>query len=137
MFKIVIKNQNNCKYCDVRGYTDYRKFWKTVKRAPSNKTRRDEKIVLVENEEILSNNIDIAKTLHNFFSNVIKFLCNPQIDYESLVDEIADPSILTIWEKCLSNKYFTFLHTNDEKSSKRLINLMPARIIKKMIFPPK
>ena len=63
---------------------------------PSNKTRRDEKIVLVENEEILSNNIDIAKTLHNFFSNVIKFLCNPQIDYESFVDEIADPSILTI-----------------------------------------
>ena len=96
LFKIVIKNQHYCKYSDVRGNTDYRKFWKTVKRVPSNKTRTDEKTVLAENEEILSNNIDIAKTLNNFFSNVIKFLCYPQIDCESFVDEIADPSILTI-----------------------------------------
>ena len=55
---------------------DNRKFWKVVKPLLSNKVVSNEKITLLEGEEIIKT--DQAKVLNNFFSNIDKNLEIPR-----------------------------------------------------------
>ena len=50
------------------------KFWKTVKPLLSDQIKSNEKITLVEVEEIFNQDIKLAKELNSFFSSVIKNL---------------------------------------------------------------
>ena len=61
---------------------DNRKFQKTVKPILSNKFVNNEKITLVDNGKIITNDKEIAKVL-NFFSNIIKTLNIPKRDHIS------------------------------------------------------
>ena len=49
---------------------DNQRFWKTVKPTLSNKFVNNEKITLVYNEKIITNDKEIAKVLNDFFSNI-------------------------------------------------------------------
>ena len=50
---------------------DNRKFWKVLKPSLSNKIFSNEKITLVEEEEIIKSDQANEKVLNNFFSNII------------------------------------------------------------------
>ena len=65
-------NLNEKKVCDNR------KFWKVVKPLLSNKVVSNEKITLVEGEEIIKTDQANGKVLNNFFSNIAKNLEIPQ-----------------------------------------------------------
>ena len=58
--------------------TDKRKFCYTVKPFFSNKTKSREKIILVNNERITSDEVEVANTLYDFISNIIKNLKLPE-----------------------------------------------------------
>ena len=49
---------------------DNQRFWKTVKPTLSNKFVNNEKITLVYNAKIITNDKEIAKVLNYFFSNI-------------------------------------------------------------------
>ena len=51
-----------------------KKFWKSVKPPFCDKTITKEIINLTENEEILSSDINIAKSFNDYFSNVVQNL---------------------------------------------------------------
>ena len=55
---------------DSKKVTDNRTFWRTVKPFLSNKYIENEKLILVEKEEIVTNDSSVAKVLNNFFSNI-------------------------------------------------------------------
>ena len=55
-----------------------RKFWETLKPMLSNKFLNSEKITLVDNDKIITNDKKIVKVLNDFFSNIIKTLNIPQ-----------------------------------------------------------
>ena len=57
--------------------TDNRKFWYTVKPFLSDKIQSRKNIILVNNERITSDEVEVANTLNNFFSNIIKNLKLP------------------------------------------------------------
>ena len=59
---------------DTKSITDNRKFWKTVKPLFSDKHITNNKITLLEGEEIISDNFEIAETLNAFFTNVVENL---------------------------------------------------------------
>ena len=61
-----------------KNITDNRKFWQIVKPFLSEKIKSREKITLVKNEEIISNDVEVANTLNNYFSNVVKNLKTPE-----------------------------------------------------------
>ena len=65
------------KNLSVKNVTDNGIFWKTIKPMLSNKSVSNEKIILVENQKILSNDNDIAKVLNDFFSNIVKTRRHP------------------------------------------------------------
>ena len=52
--------------------TDNRKLWHTVKPFLSEKIKSRENIILVNNEKIISDNVEVTNTLNNFFLNIIK-----------------------------------------------------------------
>ena len=59
---------------DVKFVKDSKKFWKKISPVSSNKIKLKEKITLVENNEIISSDIEVAKTFQNFFISVVKNL---------------------------------------------------------------
>ena len=102
---------------------DNRKFWKTVKPMLSNKFVNNEKITLVYNEKITTNDKEIAKVLNGFFPNIIKTLNILKKDHtDSIVQNVRNPtlkailkylkhpSILAIKRRINSGPVFTFNH---------------------------
>ena len=59
---------------DLKKITDNRKFWKTVKPLFSEKHFSNNKIILIEGDEIISDNQKIADTFNIYFANVVKSL---------------------------------------------------------------
>ena len=53
---------------------DSKKLWKKVSPPFSNKINSKEKIILIENDEIISSDIEVAKTFQQFFSSTVKNL---------------------------------------------------------------
>ena len=62
------------KNLDVKLARDNKKCWKNVALLFSNKINSKERTTLVENENIISNDNKVAKTIRKFFSNVAKTL---------------------------------------------------------------
>ena len=61
-----------------KNITEYRKFWQIVKPFLSEKNKSREKIIFAKNEEIISDDVEVANTLNNYFSNVVKNLKIPE-----------------------------------------------------------
>ena len=129
---------------------DNRKFWKTVKPMLSNKFVNNEKITLVDNEKIITNDKEIAKVLNDFFSNIIKTLNIPKKDHtDSIVENVRDPtlkailkyrkhpSILAIKRKLKSGSVFTFNHITKEDVIKEINNLDASKASQEDDIPTK
>ena len=58
----------------VKKITDNKKFWKTVKPCFSDKYIKAEKITLIEEENIVSDDKEVAKIFCEFFGNIVKNL---------------------------------------------------------------
>ena len=59
---------------DLKNYTDNKEFWKTMKPFLTDKGVNSQKISLIENEKILSTDVDVAETLNSYFSEATKSL---------------------------------------------------------------
>ena len=57
---------------DKENIKNNKRFWKTVKSLLSDKLTHKEKINLSEKREILKTDMETAKVLNNFFSNVVQ-----------------------------------------------------------------
>ena len=116
-------------------------FWKTVKPFLSDKIVSKEQITLVENDEIISEESNVAQTFNSFFSNFVTNLKTPEYkDYDiSFIESVSDPiirlilkyrnhpSILTIGEACKNklNKQplFSFSKVTKNEIVKELLSL--------------
>ena len=69
-----------------------KKFWQIVKPLFSEKVNTSENITLVDNNNIISSEIEIAEKLITFFSNTVKELnINVKKDFLCDVSNINDP----------------------------------------------
>ena len=59
---------------NTKDITDNKKFWNTIKPFISEKSKSPNNVILVENNEIIKNNEDIANTMNNHFTNITKSL---------------------------------------------------------------
>ena len=74
------------------------KIWKKTSPLFSNKIKSKENITLAENDEIISNDIEVAKTFQNFFGSIVKNL-NIQRDEKHRSKTTQDNSVLACIEK--------------------------------------
>ena len=137
---------------DTNLVTDNRKFWKTVKPLFSEKHFSNNKITLLEGEEIISKDQEIAEIFDAYFANIVVNLdiegfvtCDYSYDLE--LDYIANiivkfknhPSILTIKERVKIEKLFSFRPVDESvicdkidslnKSKPTTYNNIPTRIL--------
>ena len=77
---------------------DNKKFWKRISTLSSNKIESKKKITLVEIVEIISSDIEVAKTFQNFFSSIVKNL-NIQRDETHLSKTTQENPLLACIEK--------------------------------------
>ena len=78
---------------------DNKKFWKTVKPFLSDKCPLDEKIIIVENDEIISNDKEVAEVLNTFFSNTVSNLNIPEYPVnDPFIDNINNPILKAIFK---------------------------------------
>ena len=114
------------KNLDLNNITDNRKFWKTMKPFFSDKGPRNQKITIVKENEIISEDMEVAETLNNFFKNAVHSLSisenvdllTPTENSLNPVDKAitkyeSHPSILKIKENV---KFTHFLFTEIELS---------------------
>ena len=77
---------------DISLVTDNKKFWTTVKPFFSDKSQSQNKIVLTEGERIISDDVEVAETMNEFFVTVTDSLgINENFIDENLTDEVTDP----------------------------------------------
>ena len=121
---------------DTKLVTDNRKFWKTVKPLFSDKHFSNNKITLLEGEEIISNDQQIAEIFNVYFANIVENLdvegfvtCDysyiPELDYISnIVEKFKNhPSILKIKETVKIDQRFTFLSVDESVICDRIDSL--------------
>ena len=144
---------------DTSKITDNKTFWKTVKPLFSNKTISSDKMTLIKDDNIISENKDIAEIFNKFFANIVKDMnitmdqtyistdqktTNNANETEDTVISAIEryknhPSILAISAK--SNKFiFTFRDVTFEEIENELTKLdlqkasqdtdIPTKIIK-------
>ena len=65
--------------------TDNKIFWQTIKPFHSGKTKSREKITLIEDENLVSDDAEVANCLNIFFSNIVK---NLEIPKYEVVDDL-------------------------------------------------
>ena len=124
---------------DLNKFTDNKTFWKNVNPLFSEKNKSQNKITLVENDKIITDDTELAQTFNDFFKNAVNNLNIPQnSEYEEPTEGIEDPveaalhkfkkhpSILKIKEvvgEISGQEEFNFKHTNVEDLENELSKL--------------
>ena len=133
---------------NVKDIKDNKRFWKIIKPYVSNKCKSCPKIILIENDKIINDDIETAEVMNTYFVNVTKSLNIAAHEYtrndNKTVQQIIDlhknrPSILAI-KGHMGNETFSFspisihdviqeINLIDTSKAKGYDNI-PAKIIK-------
>ena len=121
---------------DISLITDNKTFWKTVKPLFSEKHFGKKKVILVEGENIISNDKEVAETMNDFFSNIVENLDinrdqDEHFTYDCDQDFISNivlhykdhPSIIKIRETTNINDHFHFTPVSVEQSTENIKGL--------------
>ena len=106
---------------DINLITDNKKLWRTVKPLFSDKHFSSNKITLLEGDEIISSDQEVAETFNSFFANVVENLdiegfitCDysyaPELNYiANIIEKFKNhPSVLKIKENVTFDRHFQF-----------------------------
>ena len=128
---------------NIKDLSSNKKFWKTIKPYFSNKGLNGNKFLLIENDNLISNEKDLASIFNNFFINItsdlhLKEAPKPQTSNESL-DELltrfsTHPSIKKIKESFPVSDSFNFRPVTTDDVKKEIKIFMGLKLIYKEIF---
>ena len=144
-----------CDKLDIKNITDNTKFWDTMKPLFSDKGGIREKIMLLENEEIISESKEVAEIFNNYFQisgsleslgiTENKLLLNPvsvqDIDVEKCIKQFeSHPSIISIKRHVEISYRFQYLPITPDEIDKQISALdskknggcIPTKILKEM-----
>ena len=136
---------------DINCFTDNKKFWEHVRPFFSYKSKSSKNITLIEGEDIISDDQNVANTLNKFFGNSISILGikgynaippnHPSLDIIfSVISKFKNhPNVMKIREHVLITNKFSFCSANNEIISDHInslniseptnLNSIPAKIL--------
>ena len=129
---------------NVKKVTDNKHFWKTIKPNFTDKVLKDEKIVLVEDDKVITAETDLAKIFKDHFENIVESLhierlCRVDFDREPVINAIKNFSqhrrILKIKENTNSSACFSFRAVSKENLLYQLNRLDPTKATQKYDIP--
>ena len=126
---------------DIKKITDNKTFWKTIKPFLSNKSTNSGKILLSENETILTDEETISETFNDFFKKSVEMLQINENKYQlDNVDDMSDPiqiaitkfqnhpSILLIKENVQTAETFHFSPASIVDIEKEILALNASKV---------
>ena len=131
---------------DTKLITDNKKFWKTVKPMFSDKHVSNNKITLLEGDEIISRDKEVAETFNSFFTNAVnnlniegyetEYCLNPNLDKISNITQkfINHPSILKIKDKVKTEVKFHFSTVTVSMIREKINSLDKKSLLLSIIF---
>ena len=135
---------------NLKNITDNKCFWKTMKPLFSDKGGNKDNIMLLINDEILSEDKKVAQAFNNFFDNTVvalgivenKLLLTTIEDKKSEIENVIDmfeahPSIVSIKENVKVNSKFWFSPIGTEDIQTEIKNLDPKKAGTFMDIPAK
>ena len=140
---------------NIRSVNDNKRFWKTIKPNFSEKNSKTSKIILVENDEIITDNKRNTEIMNDYFVNITKKLNIPEIciekqpengDTDFLVLDPVDhiiktyskhPSILKINEFVRPTGLFSFTRVGQSGIKKEILELNAKKATGPDAIPPK
>ena len=139
--RIIINFYNNL---NVKKVTDNKHFWKKIKPNFTEKVLKDERIVLVEDDKVITADIDLTEIFKDHFENIVERLhierpCKVDFDREPVANAIKNvsqhPSILKIKENTNFSACFSFRTVSKENLLYQLNNLNPTKATQKSDIP--
>ena len=139
---------------DTKIVKDNKLFWKTVKPFFTNKGKQNTKIIIVENDKIVSENKEIAAIMNNHFINIandnnitasdtandnsenLDLLCIDPIE-QIILRYASHPSILKIKGRTNTKTRFSFELVNATQIKKEIIQLNSKKSSGYDTIPPK
>ena len=109
---------------DIKRITDNRQFWKTVGPLFSDKHFSSQKITLVEEGEIISNDGVVAETFNNYFANIVKTLNIEGFDANNYINDPKLDHISNIVQKF--NTHASILKIKEHVKIAEPFNLKPV-----------
>ena len=128
---------------------DNKKFWGVVKPLLSNKVVYNERITLVEDDNIIENDKNTASILNEFFSNITTLGIPQYNETEPASHNIGDPlmkaimkyrfhpSIVAIKKNCNSGLSFSFSQVERHEIMKKINNLKTNKATQSTDIPTK
>ena len=124
---------------NVKDIVDNKQFWRTVKPLFSDKTKSKEKITLVEDGIVTTQDEQNAELLHLFFPNAVKNLKIPRFsDTNALTERLSDPTLKAMLKyknhpsivairNTNNNSHFHFNEVSVEEVYKEIRKLSPRK----------
>ena len=133
---------------NVKYITENKLFWKTVKPSFTDKTLKDERITLVENNKVVSDESKLVEIFSKYFGNIVQNLgidglTNTSSDNDAVTIRQAiekyqnHPSIKVIRENIDTTNNFSFDLINPECMSKIINNLDTSKATQQGDIPTK
>ena len=133
---------------NVKYITENKLFWKTVKPSFTDKTLKDERITLVENNKVVSDESKLVEIFSKYFGNIVQNLgidglTNTSSDNDAVTIRQAiekyqnHPSIKVIRENIDATNNFSFDLINSECMSKIINNLDTSKATQQGDIPTK
>ena len=120
---------------NVKDLSDNRTFWKTLKPFFSNKGLNSNKLMLKENNRLITEEKELATVMNTFFVNIAESLDLKKDDDSSLnpinsenINDILEkhknhPSVQEISQNFMTNKKFSFEFVTEDLVRKEIMNL--------------
>ena len=145
--------KEKCRYYEnlnIKEVTDNKKFWSTIKPLFSNKCASKNKITLIENDQLLSDNKDVAETSNDFFTNVVQNLGIPENEdlltdthrtsdllFQAIFKYQKHPSIEAIQYAVSNKEPFNFSEVSEADITKEIKNLLTSKASQQSNVPTK
>ena len=125
---------------NVKYITENKLFWKTVKPSFTDKTLKNERITLVENNKVVSGESKLEEIFRKYFGKIVQNLgidglTNISSDKKSHKKYQNHPSIKVIWENIDTINNFFFDLINPECISKIINNLDSSKATQQVDIP--
>ena len=131
---------------NVRNIMDDKQFWNTVKPFPSSKLRDNERMTLIEGENVVSEDREVAETFKSYFETIVKKLginsksiSEEPVSNESVNDIISKfqnhPSVIKIKEN--HQGHFSFSGVEIEDVDMEIDSIDASKAIQQNDIPVK
>ena len=111
-------------------------FWKTVKPLFTNKNPMSEKITLIDDGKIISNDVEIAKCFNTYFTNITN---SPEIDpiFKVVPDQLpTEQMVMRALDKCKVHKSICIIkeHLTSDDNNFQFSHVNPTEVMRQIVL---